>query len=827
MDPITPVATPVAAAPGRSGRALTRRRSRGAIIIGTSLGAVILATVSGCQALGLRGPSRPDQNLAAVGSVERERPFLILVLDTSSSMDITDSNRFAVQGAQLAVALAADGDNVGVVSFDSQARVIASCNSLSTAARRREASVAIANLWNWGKTNFAGALRRANAMLEEAEAPPGTDVIFLTDGRLKRGQPEDPVLAELRQIRDQGARIHAVALSEGGRSELLQRMATATGGSFRYVETADQLLDTFIELIAEVRGLLVRRGPLVPVELFAGTRRLAFALTREDGASGIERIVHDGRALDAGGDEPSVAGFYRYPEAPVEGQPALDDASVIEVANLDGPAAGRWTVETRGTVAKSVVLQEPGFRVRLEGPSGDLYENDTEVPLTLIIEADDPAAIAPLGARARGEAELASAESDAVFATGALTVRPGADGGTRVVLSGSVPLQGASAPDTLTATARLRIAGPDGGEAWTLSRSLSLRLLEGERPHTLTVDPERLDLGPLWGDGAEVRQTITLGTRAEEGLVVDVSGPTGELSPLAVENGGVEISSGGTVEVTVAAAPARASATGDHADRVVLTWRAPDVDEPIETVVPISVTIVGVQIANEALSAKPGQTVTWPLARVVTTPPQPWRDGPPAEIVLTSGDGSEVRLALEGDAPGEGEAAIEDTRAYVGAVSADAASGSYRGSLALTLGDLPERSVEIALKVEPRPLDLACAPATLSVAGGAGGWLRLPLAVTVQSKGDAQIELRPSALTRKGGRDRDAIAPPYDVRVKRLQGFDGEGALAPGAAGRLELSVYVSSDLPSGVYEGSLLVVATDGGRRSEQRLPVRVEVKR
>ena len=69
----------------------------------------------------------------------------------------------------------------------------------------------------------------------------------------------------------------------------------------------------------------------------------------------------------------------------------------------------------------------------------------------------------------------------------------------------------------------------------------------------------------------------------------------------------------------------------------------------------------------------------------------------------------------------------------------------------------------------------------------------------------------------------EEIHPTYDIRLSPRDDWDGK-ALEPGETYRLEVAVYVSPDLPDGLFEGILEISAAPKGQ-APTLIPYRIQL--
>ncbi len=157
-----------------------------------------------------------------VAATQTGRLAMVLVIDSSKSMETDGRLELAKQAARQSVALLGEQDQVGVIAFGNQSRWI---SELQTVADRRALLRQINQLQAAGKTNMAPAVAKGMLALEQADAEQ-RHLTLLTDGVSSPG--DFSALAQA--LRDAGISFSAISVSEGADQTILQDMAQVAGG---------------------------------------------------------------------------------------------------------------------------------------------------------------------------------------------------------------------------------------------------------------------------------------------------------------------------------------------------------------------------------------------------------------------------------------------------------------------------------------------------------------------------------------------------------------------------------------------------------------------
>lgn len=167
-------------------------------------------------------------------------------------------------------------DRVAVVDFDDVGNVVHPLSFLGSEAARDAAKDAVDRIDNWGGTNLSAGLDAAIGELSSKQTAKRPQfIIFLTDGQGEYS----PASAE--RARQQGITIYTIGLGEEVGADLLQHIATETGGRYYPVANAADLTALFEKIFTEHVGVMagVREERSLP-EADSTTSPLALLLLR-------------------------------------------------------------------------------------------------------------------------------------------------------------------------------------------------------------------------------------------------------------------------------------------------------------------------------------------------------------------------------------------------------------------------------------------------------------------------------------------------------------------------------------------------------------------
>lgn len=170
---------------------------------------------------------------------------LALVIDTSGSMSSNDRNKLRVSLSQSFVDMMGENDRVTVISFGSYAYMLQPLTTDKTAAKK-----ALTRINASGGTQMYDAIARAeNELINNAAENKRQLIIVLTDGysSSSRYNTESSLI---KTAQDNDIAIYTIGLGTINYN-LLNNLATQTGGTYYYASTATDLESIYNELQTE------------------------------------------------------------------------------------------------------------------------------------------------------------------------------------------------------------------------------------------------------------------------------------------------------------------------------------------------------------------------------------------------------------------------------------------------------------------------------------------------------------------------------------------------------------------------------------------------
>ncbi|HKZ55125.1 MAG TPA: von Willebrand factor type A domain-containing protein [Anaerolineales bacterium] len=195
--------------------------------------------------IGIQGMDVPDE--------ERADAVLTFVIDVSGSMGYENRLEAVKRALSSMVETLRPQDQVGIVVYGSDARVVLETTPVS---ERRAILRAIERLEPEGATNAEAGLRLGYRMASEAFSPEKINrVILCSDGVANVGETgPDAILEAIRGYADEGIQLTTVGFGMGNYNDvLMERLADDGDGFYAYVDTAAEAEKLFV---ADLTGTL-------------------------------------------------------------------------------------------------------------------------------------------------------------------------------------------------------------------------------------------------------------------------------------------------------------------------------------------------------------------------------------------------------------------------------------------------------------------------------------------------------------------------------------------------------------------------------------------
>ena len=198
---------------------------------------------------------------------ERAKPrspvHVAFVLDRSGSM-AGEKLGFAKEAVRQALLRLGADDRFSIVIYDDQVELlVASCNA--TARNREEAQRLLAGVGARSTTDlFGGWVLGCRQIAEHLGDGDTGRCLLLTDGKANEGRTDhDEILRHVQQLRERGVETSTFGVGADFEEGLLQRMATVGGGSFYFIERAEQIPDLITSEVREALGTVASDAEIV------------------------------------------------------------------------------------------------------------------------------------------------------------------------------------------------------------------------------------------------------------------------------------------------------------------------------------------------------------------------------------------------------------------------------------------------------------------------------------------------------------------------------------------------------------------------------------
>ena len=215
---------------------------------------------------------KPMQLVAATRSGEQGPVNTVLVVDRTGSMAFANKMAGAKQAAATFVNLMRPGDRTALVQFDTQV------DTLQPLTDNKQALLAsIQQIYPRGNTALYDAIAQAGKYFENVQGRKA--MIVVTDGMDNSSKLNLDAL--LKQVQGAGYSIYTVGLGtkgagygnqEGIDESVLQKIASATYGTYAYAPDASQLSGLYEQLSSKIQNEY-RLSYMTPIPLRDGVKR--------------------------------------------------------------------------------------------------------------------------------------------------------------------------------------------------------------------------------------------------------------------------------------------------------------------------------------------------------------------------------------------------------------------------------------------------------------------------------------------------------------------------------------------------------------------------
>ncbi len=191
---------------------------------------------------------------------------VVLLLDSSGSMLVTDPQNLRIEGAKLFNSLLSKNDRVAVLSFDDEPKLLL---PFTEKARGLEINRIIESSVAQGRySDLKSAIEKAfNLLTTQARPEASKMIVLLSDGKLEphpshgsTKESTDKLINKIAPDLKSGAiKIYSLAFSDLADQNLLSKLSSGTGGLNWYTPNAEKIHRSFAELL-----LVSKRPQVIP-----------------------------------------------------------------------------------------------------------------------------------------------------------------------------------------------------------------------------------------------------------------------------------------------------------------------------------------------------------------------------------------------------------------------------------------------------------------------------------------------------------------------------------------------------------------------------------
>lgn len=219
------------------------------------------ATVLRKGGITLRGLSRST----------RQSVHLILLVDTSGSMEQDTKLESVKRSLTLLLQLLSPEDRISLITFSDDSKTILRCVQPTT-EQRQAIQYRIQKLTPDGSTNMSAGLLEARTLVEPPTSGRKQGLILLTDGHANIGVHSEQGLIEILtriQSESPGLSLTTVGYGVDHNAEMLMNLAKAGGGAYNVVSSLEDVATVFGDILG---GLVSVSAQKVEIQLPPGAK---------------------------------------------------------------------------------------------------------------------------------------------------------------------------------------------------------------------------------------------------------------------------------------------------------------------------------------------------------------------------------------------------------------------------------------------------------------------------------------------------------------------------------------------------------------------------
>jgi len=314
------------------------------------------------------GWNHTGQPVTCSSGGSRSSVDVALIIDSSGSMGSNDPANLRKAAAKVFIDAMQDTDQVSVIDFDDFSRVAWALQLVGN--NRNAAKAAVDTIDSFGGTNIGSGLDTGFAQLNASTSSNTKAAVLLTDGQGSYSN-------QAARFKDKGWRIFTIGLSSSADRNLLQRIASETGGLYYDLNDPQQLVDVYFEIFgAVVDGTTVRQQvtrlqplqtSLMQANVPSGQTTANFLTTWQGSIVDTKLIAPNGQIITSTSSDPDIA---------------HSKGSTFELYRVTDPQNGNWTIEIYGAELP-IGGEDVGVTVAVRGLAGQFSTYvDTPAQLT-------------------------------------------------------------------------------------------------------------------------------------------------------------------------------------------------------------------------------------------------------------------------------------------------------------------------------------------------------------------------------------------------------------------------------------------------------------
>jgi hypothetical protein len=295
---------------------------------------------------------------------EDEAITVLFLIDNSGSMANSDPNNLRTSAARLFISLLDNSDSVGGIIFSNQAvKLTDGIQVIETQQEKQTISQYFMPSTPDGFTDVKSAFELASEFLNH-KTKEDTIIVFLTDGQPEPVNPypsyENDTIALAKSL---NLPVISIALTSGGSTQFLTRLATETSGQVLSANTAMDLLDVYLQILSQWKHRTILGEGISPSPTIE-------EITIDPGlipyTDQVSFVVSKNEEVDVSIINP-------------RGEEILETSSDVRYVQFDDPQfslitiekflPGKWTVNLSGTGQAQIrTVLKANLRAELQSP---------------------------------------------------------------------------------------------------------------------------------------------------------------------------------------------------------------------------------------------------------------------------------------------------------------------------------------------------------------------------------------------------------------------------------------------------------------------------